>query len=482
MMTSRLNRPSLYAAIAAMLFGFVLGGSAAWTSHADSPKVAAHVAQHAGAVTSQHVSAVKSAARPANGATTDFCLSTPPGQSSAAVSFTEYSTRLPGDDPYQKAVCVTRHVYTATQPISMTNEINTAADRPWAVTLVTPDDPIAAISAVEIVHFPNDAPILFVDKTGIPAVTLDEIKRLSPQGVQRNNMVQAYVVGAAANPAVEAQLTSMGLKFQAVTASNDFDLANQIDIAYGAVQNPPTGVPQMETSATFGGNGIQDVFIGSTNAFQFMLPITHWVSHMPGAALWVDPTSTTLPQGTIAALKRRNGKATIYVMGSAQQVPDALFLQLQQYGIVTRLTNDDNVAFNVPPPITAESTAVAFSQMWDPMGMVGWNAVGAGHGFTIVNSNDWQGAVGSAILSHLGFHAPLLMTDSATALPADVTTYLNKVAPTFLVTPGDGPYNMLYIIGSYNDVSWTTQVTAELSQEMGNRHDSPGGSVYIPPR
>jgi hypothetical protein len=239
----------------------------------------------------------------------------------------------------------------------------------------------------------------------------------------------------------------------------------------------------METSATFGGNGIQDVFIGSTNAYQFMLPITHWVSHMPGPILWVDPTSSTLPDGTIAALKRRSpSTARIYVMGGPTQFPDALMSQLFQFGKVTRLTNDDNVAFNVPPPITAESTAVAFSQMWDPMGMVGWNETGAGHGFTIVNSNDWQGAVGSAILSHLGFHAPLLMTDSATALPADVTTYLNKVAPTFLVTPGDGPYNMLYIIGSYNDVSWNTQVTAELSQEMGNRHDSPGGSIYIAPR
>jgi hypothetical protein len=56
------------------------------------------------------------------------------------------------------------------------------------------------------------------------------------------------------------------------------------------------------------------------------------------------------------------------------------------------------------------------------------------------------------------------------------------VAPTFLVSPGDGPYNMLYIIGNYQKVSWPTQVTAQLSQEMANRHDSPGGSVYIAPR
>jgi hypothetical protein len=420
----------------------------------------------------------------ADAATSDFSQTPPPGQPSATVADTEYSTRLFGNNPYEEAVAVTRHTYTASQPLTAPNEKNTAADRPWGLTLVTPDDPIAAISAVELVHFPDNAPIMFVDKTGIPAVTLNEIKRLQPVGVARNNNVQAFLVGAAANSAVQSQLTSLGIKYQNVTApnNNDYELANQIDIAYGKIQNPPSGVPQMEGSATFGGNGIQDVFIGSISAYQFMLPITHWVSHMPGGVFWVDPKASTLPDSTIAGLKRRMGHATIYVGGGPEQVPDALVSQLLPYGAVTRLTNDDAVAFNTPPPITAESTAVAFSQMWDPVGMVGWNAVGAGHGFTIVNINDWQGAVGSAILSHLGFHAPLLLTDSATTLPSDVTTYLQKVAPTFLVSPGDGPYNMLYIIGNYDKVSWNTQVTAQLSQEMGNRHDSPGGSTYIPPR
>jgi len=452
-MTMRFVRQSLFPALAAGLLGLLVG-AALWSGRASA----------------------------ADAATSDFSQTPPPGQPSATVADTEHSTRLFGNNPYEEAVAVTRHTYTASQPLNAPNEKNTAADRPWGVTLVTPDDPIAAISAVELVHFPDNAPIMFVDKTGIPAVTLNEIKRLQPVGIARDNNVQAFLVGAAANEAVEHQLSDLGLKYQTVTAPNDFELANQIDMAYGKIQNPPSGVPQMEGSATFGGNGIQDVFIGSTSAYQFMLPITHWVSHMPGGVFWVDPKASTLPDSTIVALKRRMGKATIYVGGGPEQVPDALVSLLQQYGAVTRLTNDDAVAFNTPPPITAESVAVAFSQMWDPVGMVGWNAVGAGHGFTIVNINDWQGAVGSAILSHLGFHAPLLLTESAKALPSDVTTYLQKVAPTFLVSPGDGPYNMLYIIGNYEKVSWPTQVTAQLSQEMGNRHDSPGGSVYIPPR
>ena len=55
-------------------------------------------------------------------------------------------------------------------------------------------------------HFPDNAPILFVNRTGIPAVTLNEIKRLQPVGMARANNVQAFLVGAAANAAVESQL------------------------------------------------------------------------------------------------------------------------------------------------------------------------------------------------------------------------------------------------------------------------------------
>ena len=39
-----------------------------------------------------------------------------------------------------------------------------------------------------------------------------------------------------------------------------------------------------------------------------------------------------------------------------------------------------------------------------------------------------------------------------------------------------------WVIGNFDKISWDTQVSANLTEEMGNRHDSPDGSVYIPPR
>ena len=96
-----------------------------------------------------------------------------------------------------------------------------------------------------------------------------------------------------------------------------------------------------------------------------------------------------------------------------------------------RIDNNDNVALNQPPADSAIDTAVAFAKMWDPVGRVGWNINGPGHGFTLVNMNNWQGAVVSAPLPHLGFHAPLLLTNSSTALPSVVSNYLKDVNGQF---------------------------------------------------
>jgi hypothetical protein len=399
----------------------------------------------------------------------DYRVPPPPQDPNLVPTYTtKTTTRIWGSNPFQEAVSVTQHEWPAVVPENNPSENNNVPDRPWGLTLVTPDNPLTDISAVPLIHFPDDAPILYVTKNGIPAVTRHEIQRLGDTGISRFNNVDAFLVGAAANPGVEKELTSLGLKYYAITAPNVYDLADKIDKVYGSIENSDTGVPQMETSASTGGNGAQDVMIGAVNSWKFALPATHWLSHMPGGFLWVNKTGS-LPSGTVDALKRRAGHASIYVWGGPSEVSAQVIQELSQYGAVTRITNDDAVAFNQPPKDTPIATSVAFAKMWDPAGMVGWNILGPGHGFTLVNINDWQAAVASAPLSHLGFHAPLLLTDSSTKLPAVVESYLKAVAPTFLTSPADGPYNMTYTIGSWNNISWLEQARIDYISEMSNR-------------
>lgn len=398
---------------------------------------------------------------------------------------TKYTTRLYGTDPYQMAVSVTNEVYPVGRAINAPHELNNVNDRPWGVVLIRAHSPLTGIPAVELVHFPNDAPVLFVTRHGIPQVTYDELKRIMPTGIARDHMVQAIVVGGAANPAVMKQLQQLGMKSDTITAPNPFELANKIDAYYGKIQNPDLGVPQMGGSASTGGNGIQDVMVGNIHAWQYMLPATHWASHMPTGLLWV--TGHTIPAPTRAALARRGGHAMIYVWGGPAQVAPSVVRQLAKYGSVMRITNNDPVAYNQPPVDTPSATSIAFAKMWDPAGMVGWNITGPGHGFTLLNLNSpyaWQQAVGSSILSHLGFHAPLLLSTSGSTLPSSIRGYLASVAPTFLVSPADGPYNMTYVLGSYSDISWNEQTQVDRVSGMANRHvwNQNTGSVYIPPR
>jgi hypothetical protein len=156
---------------------------------------------------------------------------------------------------------------------------------------------------------------------------------LGPVGIDRFNHVGAFLVGAAANPGVESQLKAIGVKYYAVTAGDIPQLADTVDKLYGSISNPDFGVATMP--------GIEDVVIGSMDGtdWQYALPATHWVAHMPTGLFWVHRDS--IPSPTVDALKRRAGKARIYLFGGPEQISAKVASQLYQYGEVIRVSNDD---------------------------------------------------------------------------------------------------------------------------------------------
>jgi hypothetical protein len=246
----------------------------------------------------------------------DYTVPSPPGESTLVPTIgTKTTQRLYGTNPYQEAVSITQHIWPAALPANAPNENNNVPDRPWALTLLTPDEVRTAITSTPLIHFPDDAPVLYVTRHGIPKVTANEIKRLGDTGISRYHNVDAFLVGAAANPAVERQLTALGLKYSTVTAPNIPALANTVDKLYGSIQNPDAGVPGMGGGTTTGG-GVQDVMIGSLQDYKYILPATHWVAHMASGLFWVNRNS--VPAATIDALKRRGGAANIYLWGGTR--------------------------------------------------------------------------------------------------------------------------------------------------------------------
>ena len=234
----------------------------------------------------------------------DYSVPAPEGQPTLVPTYgTKTTQRVYGEDPFQTAVSITQHIGPSVLAENTPGENDNDPDRPWAITPVTPDDPLTAITATPLIHFPNDAPILYVTKDGIPQVTLNEIKRLGDTGISRYHSVDAFLVGAAANAKVEKQLRDIGLKYASLTAPNVPAAANTVDKLYGSIQSPDTGVPAMN-------GGTENVMIGSLD-YKYLLPATHWVSHMASGLQWVHRDS--VPQATADALKRRDGMARIYL-------------------------------------------------------------------------------------------------------------------------------------------------------------------------
>ena len=472
--TSRLLASAGVIAIAivvSLAFGGVFSASAAPTA---TTTTSATTTKSAATTTTKASGSTDPNANPFGAPSGGIAVKVPPPPTEPTLSptyTTKTTTRIYGSNPFEEAVSVTQHIWPAVVPLNNPAENNNDPDRPWGVTLVTPDDPLTAISATPLIHFPDDAPILYVTSNGIPDITLNELKRLGDTGISRFNNVDAFLVGAAANSGVEAQLKSIGMKYVTVTGGDPATLADNVDKVYGSIENPDTGVPTMPGYNTV---------IGSMDGkdWQYVLPATHWVAHMPTGLLWVHKDS--VPGPTIDALKRRGGMGNIYLFGGPNQISSAVAKQLAQYGRIVRVTNDDPVAFNAPPVDSPEATSIAFAKMYDPAGMFGWKITGPGHGFSLVNINDWQGAVASAPLSHLGFHAPLILTSSATTLPSDLEGYFSSVSPFFLDSPADGPYNMTYVIGGWNKISWGEQARVDYISEMHNRRvvGSDTGSTY----
>ncbi|MDX6491801.1 MAG: hypothetical protein QOD43_2046, partial [Gaiellaceae bacterium] len=304
-------RPRTLIAVAAALVAAAVVGLVLVGSNAGAVDKAASNGKAAGAATHAKLTATSCDTNmdpfgcpTGNG---DFKVPAPPQEPTLVPTIgTKTTQRLYGANPYQEAVSVTQHIWPAAVAENVPTENDNDPDRPWGLTLLTPDDPLTDITAGPLINFPNDAPILYVTKSGIPQVTLNEIKRLGDTGISRYNNVDVFLVGASANAGVESQLKAIGIKYVTVTASTVPELANKVDQLYGSIENPDTGVANM-------GNGSENVMIGSLDGkdYQYLLPATHWVAHMASGLLWVNRNS--VPQATIDALKRRNGQARIYL-------------------------------------------------------------------------------------------------------------------------------------------------------------------------
>lgn len=229
----------------------------------------------------------------------------------------------------------------------------------------------------------------------------------------------------------------------------------------------PSGTDAAQIAATVddrlaqsnGGNLSANVMIVSSDAdYKFAMPAAAYAARTGTPVLFVG--KDTLPPVTVAALQKRSNQARIFVLGASDAVSPAVFEQLKQFGNVTRIEGGDFYAL-----------AVRFAEFRDASADFGWGRTGLRpRRFTptntiLVGTERWQDAIAGAHLAARGKSGALVFTDKD-RLPAVVDNYLWRQRPLFSNTPAEGPFNHVWVVGSFERISYETQAWADYSQEI----------------
>jgi hypothetical protein len=347
-------------------------------------------------------------------------------QSTEALGYPAFATgnttRVGGSDAATNAAGVALAVFPST----------TAAQRPAAVTLVDEGDWAGAIAAAVLMAAPVRAPVLISSADGPPDPTDEALAALDPQGSKATGGATAFAIGKVATPdGAKVRVVKKG--DAATTAAAVSELRDELfGSAPAHILVAPSGKPE------------------------FAMPAAAWAARSGDPVLFA--AGDVLPEATLAALER-HPKVPVYVLGPPSAISAKAFAAIAKASAsVHRVGGKDAVA-----------NAVAFARYAD--GGFGWNVNDPGHGFVLARDDSPLDAAAAAPLSASGTWGPLLLTDSATTLPAELREYFLDVKPGYTTNPTRAFYNHVWVIGDQEaiDVNQQAEVNelAELAKIGG---------------
>ncbi|MCP3763395.1 cell wall-binding repeat-containing protein [Domibacillus sp. A3M-37] len=346
---------------------------------------------------------------------------------------TKNTTRLDAQDPVRASVLVSQTIWPATHTESQPGTVILVPDDSWQITL----------AAADLIHHPNNGPILVTDKNELSTDTLNEIKRLNPKGNEEGT--QVMIMGDLSE-GVKSQLE--GFQVEAIEETDPAQFAAAVDEKYASVS---------------GDEYPESVIIVSADeaAKAFSIPAINWIAHMPEPVLYV--TKGGIPEATKQALGQREN-ASLYLLGPDSVISKEIETELNEYGKVTRIAGEDPV-----------STSIEFAKFKDEETSFGWGLTEPGHGVSFVSSATPDLALAAAPFSHLGKHAPVLWLEEG-KVTEPVYDFLATIKPTFEEDPTQGPYNHGFIVGGQDSISFETQGILddklEIVQADGEGHGS----------
>lgn len=330
---------------------------------------------------------------------------------------TRDTTRVSGKDPVADAAGVASALFPSTTPVN----------RPGSVAIVDKDDWQGGIAAGVLAGAPLHAPILLSDGGSLPGATSGALGVLKPKGQTLAKGAQAILVGDGV-PAPGG-----GLKSGRLHGRDPYSIAASVDNFQTAVTGKPT----------------PDVLVTTGEQPAYAMPAATWAARSGDAVLFVKRNA--IPPPTRKALAAHE-KPNIYLLGPPSVVSPQVESQLGRLGVVTRIDHD-LLKRPVKSPV---DNAVAFAQ-FKKQGF-GWGAGHVGFNYVLTNAARPLDAAASAGLGNNGVYAPLLVTDTAAALPKPLETYLTDVQPGFENNdPSVGVFHHIWLMGDVSAISTAVQ-------------------------
>ena len=166
-------------------------------------------------------------------------------------------------------------------------------NQPGAVILVPVNEWQLGIASADLIHHPNNGPILFIERKG----TRDDVKRNKTAKSARNERWNTNYGDGDIGAAALEQLKEY--KVKQIKETDPATFAKDVDKEYADIT----------------GSYPNSVIIGSSEeeGRLYTTPAVNWISHMPEPLLYTEKDK--VPKATIEALKMRKDKANIYVLG-----------------------------------------------------------------------------------------------------------------------------------------------------------------------
>lgn len=343
---------------------------------------------------------------------------------------TANTTRVAGPDAVANAAGVALAVHPSTGGVR----------GPAAVTLVDEADWPAGVAAASLVADPIGAPILVTASGELPELTDGALRELDPAGSADTDGIEAFALGAAAEPE--------DYRTRRVEGANPSELAARVERLRGRVAGRP-----------------EHIVVTSSDEPAYAVPAAGWAARSGDPVLFVQ--RETLPDPTRRALERREG-TPVYVLGPRSAIPAKLFDEIRRVAPTA-----ERVAAEGPV-----ENAIEFARY--ASGSFGWNVNDPGHGFTVASADRPLDAAVASPLSASGAWGPLLLTDDAQAPPAALRGYLLDVKPGYDQDPTRAVYNHVWLIGDESAISVGFQAQVDELAALAPVTPGSGADAIVP--